>query len=44
MPIATNSTGLATAPALTANGISGKFSVTVSVGTLTATFGATVTN
>jgi arylsulfate sulfotransferase len=44
IPVLTDINGLATAPALTANTIAGKFSVTASVGTLTATFGATVTS
>jgi YVTN family beta-propeller protein len=42
MPIPTNASGLATAPALTANSIAGTFSVTVTVGSLTATFNLTV--
>jgi sugar lactone lactonase YvrE len=43
MPILTNSSGDATAPTLTANNIAGEFTVTVSVGTLSTIFGATVT-
>ena len=42
MPILTNSSGTATAPTLTANGIGGTFTVTASVSTLSVTF--TLTN
>ena len=42
MPIATNASGYATAPMLTANSIAGSFTVTASVGTSTTTF--TLTN
>ncbi len=42
MPVITNSSGLATAPVLTANNIAGTFTVTVTVGTLKASF--TLTN
>jgi sugar lactone lactonase YvrE len=42
MPIPTNENGIATAPALTANGIGGTFTVTASVNGLSATF--TLTN
>ena len=42
MPIATNASGLATAPTLTANGVAGTFTVTASVGSLTTTFSMTI--
>ena len=42
MPILTNSSGIATAPALTANGIGGTFTVTASTATVTAIFNETV--
>ena len=41
-PVLTNSSGLATASTLTANGIAGTFTVTASVGTLSTTFNLTV--
>jgi streptogramin lyase len=42
MPIATNTSGLATAPTLTANSVAGTFTVTVSVGSLTTSFSMTI--
>ncbi len=42
MPIMTDQNGNAAAPALTANGISGQFTVSVNVNALTATFSLTI--
>jgi hypothetical protein len=44
MPVPTNSNGIATAPALTANSIAGTFAVTAGEGNLTVNFSATVTS
>ena len=44
MPILTNSSGIANAPVLTANSTPGTFGVTVTVGSLSTVFGATVTS
>jgi uncharacterized repeat protein (TIGR03803 family) len=43
MPVATNASGSATAPALTANGVAGTFEVLASAGGATATFTFTLT-
>jgi sugar lactone lactonase YvrE len=43
MPITTGAGGFATAPTLIANGVAGKFTVTASVGSVTAIFTLTVT-
>jgi len=44
LPVLSNANGVATAPLLTANGVPGLFGVRVTVGSLTAIFGATITS